>query len=112
MKHSIHAQSKFAKDRDLFARSGSQAICDSLIFEWDDATGEVTGPSASLVLEMVKGMASYGPPPGSYWTFTANALKSRGEMALLIASCWELPEEFRADLQALPVPRVTYPQMH
>lgn len=112
MKHTINAASLRAHARAVYAGSPEEVVCDPLVFTWDDETGEVTGPSADLVLEMVKGMAVYGPPPGSYWKFTADALKSRSEMALLIASSWELPKEFWADLQALPVPRVVYPQMH
>ena len=109
MKHHINAPSQFAHARDLFARSGEEEVCDPLVFVWDDETGEVSGPSAELVRRMAASAAAYGPPPGGMWTFSPNALKSRAEMAVLIASCWELPAELRADFPEYETPYPALP---
>ena len=110
MLHTINAPSKFAGDEALFAGWPELLyVTRPLVFVWNDETGEVSGPSAEVVLDTVQGQAKYGPPPGGMWTFSPNALKSRAEMAVLIASCWELPAELRGDFPEYETPYPALP---
>jgi hypothetical protein len=105
MQHTINAQPKFTGDINLFAGWPEFLyVTQPLVFTWHDETGEVSGPSAELVREIAQGEAKYGPPPGGMWTFSAGALKSRAEMAVLIASEWELPAELRDDFPLYETP--------
>lgn len=64
-----------------------------LVFEWDERTGAVTGPSADLVKEVA---ADGGVPlhPAPAWhTFGAEPLKSRTDMAAIIGHLHQLPDD-------------------
>jgi hypothetical protein len=66
-----------------------------LIFDWDDETGEVTGPGADLVMRMFKnGKVCAHPEP---WSWDLTSTKSRTDIAAVIGSGWILPEELADD---------------
>ncbi|MGI9212616.1 MAG: hypothetical protein ACR2HF_09095 [Methylococcaceae bacterium] len=65
-----------------------------LIFDWDEETGTITGPGAPRILEMAKwGGAKYGPHPGLSWEFSAEPLKSKTDMAVIIGRNNRIPED-------------------
>jgi hypothetical protein len=68
---------------------------DPLIFDWDDETGEITGPSADFVLACFKhGNISAHPIP---WDWDLTSTKSRTDIAAVIGSLWDLPPDFVDD---------------
>ena len=72
-----------------------------LVFEWDERTGAITGPSADLVKEVA---ADGGVPlhPAPAWhTFSAEPLKSRADMAAIVGYLHQLPEELAGDYPAV-----------
>ena len=72
-----------------------------LVFEWDERTGAITGPSADLVKEVA---ADGGVPlhPAPAWhTFGAEPLKSRADVAAIIGHLHQLPDELAADYPAV-----------
>lgn len=98
MKHHINARPLDTGNADFLAAWPELAyVTRPLVFVWDDETGEVSGPSADIVRGLSQHAVRYGPPPVGTWTFSQDALTSRTEMAVLIASEWELPDELRAD---------------
>lgn len=110
MKHSIHALPLDAGNAEFLAAWPELAyVTRPLVFVWDDETGDVSGPSADLVRGLAQHEVRYGPPPGGAWTFSPNALKSRSEMAVLIASEWELPSFLAGDLPTYETPAPAVP---
>lgn len=72
-----------------------------LVFEWDERTGAVTGPSAELVKEAA---ADGGVPlhPAPAWhPFGAEPLKSRADVAAIIGHLHQLPEDLAGDYPAV-----------
>lgn len=64
-----------------------------LVFDWDDETGKVSGPSAAWILELAA--RSYVPiyPPPQDWPLGPEPLKSKADMAAIIGYRHELPED-------------------
>ena len=61
-----------------------------LVFDWDEATGAISGPSAVTILTMAReGGVSLHPHP-SYHAFGAEPLKSRTDLAAMVVAvcCW------------------------
>jgi len=109
MKHTINAQPLNASTQGLAGWPELEYLTRPLVFVWDDETGEVSGPSADIVRGLAQHGVSYGPPPGGMWTFSPGALKSRAEMAVLVASDWELPAELRDDFPEYDTPYPALP---
>jgi hypothetical protein len=66
-----------------------------LVFDWDDETGEITGPSAEFVLGCFADVAIDAHPRPRIWELTST--KSRTDIAALIGSSWVPPPDFVAD---------------
>jgi hypothetical protein len=66
---------------------------DPLIFDWDDETGEISGPSAAWILEVAA--CRYVPinPPPQSWDLSPEPLKSKTDMAAIIGVWHRLPED-------------------
>ncbi|GHT95449.1 hypothetical protein FACS1894116_10980 [Betaproteobacteria bacterium] len=61
------------------------------MFDWDDETGEITGPSAGKILEAFKrGEVSVRPRP---WGVNISSTKSRTDMAAVVGNYHILPPE-------------------
>jgi hypothetical protein len=74
------------------SRAGDQ---DPLVLDWDDETGEVTGPGADFVLAVFRdGIVGARPEP---WSWNLTSTKNRTDMAAVIGSWWVLPKELAAD---------------
>lgn len=64
-----------------------------LIFDWDPEAGEVSGPSAGMILEIAaSGGVSIYPPP-QHWIFGTEPLKDKYDMAAIIGVWHKLPED-------------------
>ncbi len=65
----------------------------ALVFDWDEDTGEVSGPSAGRIRELAA--RHYVPiyPPPQYWDLSTAPLKDRADMAAIIGFEHELPED-------------------
>jgi hypothetical protein len=64
-----------------------------LVFDWDIESGEVSGPSAGVILEIAaSGGVSIYPPP-QYWAFGKEPLKDRYDMAAIIGAWHDVPED-------------------
>jgi hypothetical protein len=76
-----------------------------LVFDWDDETGEISGPSAGRILDMATW--SYIPiyPPPQGWDLSQEPLKSKADMAAIIGYRHELPEDLREHYPGLSTPR-------
>jgi hypothetical protein len=65
-------------------------INDPLVFDWDDETGEITGPGAERVLECFKdGHVPAHPIP---WNWDLTSPKSKTDLAAIIGYSHELPD--------------------
>lgn len=66
-----------------------------LVFDWDDETGEITGPSADMVLAIFRdGVVDARPEP---WSWNLTSTKNRADIAAVIGSSWVLPAELADD---------------
>jgi hypothetical protein len=62
-----------------------------LVFDWDDETGEVTGPSAEEILKKFKdGEVDAHPLP---WSVSISSTKSRTDIAAVVGDNHVLPPE-------------------
>jgi hypothetical protein len=84
-----------------FNCQGSPAwVREPLVFDWNDATGEVTGPGADFVLAVFKdGIVSAHPVP---WSWDLTSTKNRTDIAAVIGSGWALPDELADDYPQCP----------
>jgi hypothetical protein len=63
----------------------------SLVFDWDDETGDVTGRDAEFILaEFRSGCTSIHPRPAT-WDLTST--KNKTDLAAVIGDFWKLPPE-------------------
>jgi hypothetical protein len=70
-----------------------------LVFDWNDETGEVTGPGADYVLGcFADGSVGIHPHPAG-WDLTST--KSRTDIAAVIGSHWAVPPDFVDDYPKL-----------
>ncbi len=74
----------------------------TLEFSWDSDTGKVTGRDADRVLEMAGWREIFAHPLPAAWEFSQNPLTNKTDMAAIIGSSWELPEDLRPH----------YPEIH
>lgn len=64
---------------------------DTLILDWNDETGEVTGPGAAIVMEMATWpCVELHPLPGGH-TLGPDPLRSKRDMAAILGSHWHCP---------------------
>lgn len=71
-----------------------------LVFDWDDETGEVTGPSAPEILLMFRvGKIDLHPMP---WSGPLSSTKNRADIAAVVGLRHKLPPEL-ADFYPQPV---------
>lgn len=62
------------------------------VFDWDDETGEITGPDAETIKQAAEaGGISIHPFP-SAWSFCNTPLKSKTDMAAIIGLGHRLPD--------------------
>ena len=63
------------------------------VFDWDADTGEISGPDAQRILDL----AGYGSieahPTPWVWTFSANPLQDKTDMAAILGFDHELPAD-------------------
>jgi hypothetical protein len=72
----------------------------SLVFDWDDETGEVTGRDAEQILaEFRLGHTDIHPIP-STWDLTST--KNKTDMAAVIGYCNELPDVLKDHYPQIP----------
>lgn len=72
--------------------SGSP-LAPPLVFDWDESSGTVSGPSADYIRRIASDrFVSAHPYPSSH-EFSAEPLKSRVDMAAIIGEYHRLPEE-------------------
>jgi hypothetical protein len=68
----------------------------TLIFDWDEVQGTVTGPGADYILKhAAQGSISVHPMPWSH-TFGAEPLKSKTDIAAIIGYQHKLPDDLAA----------------
>lgn len=68
---------------------------EALEFEWDPVAGTVAGPGADTIMAMVRaGVVPAHPRPQS-WYLSATPLKSWVDMAAIVGSEWQLPDQLR-----------------
>jgi hypothetical protein len=66
-------------------------VRDPLVFDWDDETGEIAGPSADYVLAVFKdGRVRARPTP---WGWNLTSTRNRTDIAAVIGYSWVLPPE-------------------
>ncbi|HCU68154.1 MAG TPA: hypothetical protein DGF30_02775 [Desulfomicrobium sp.] len=78
---------------------------DPLVFDWDEETGEISGPSAGRIREFAACRAVPIYPPPNYWDLSPEPLKSRVDMAAIIGIWHKLPEDLRGYYPHLPRPK-------
>lgn len=82
------------------------------VFDWDDTTGELTGPDAAIIrAEASIGGAFCHPCPAWPHEFSHEPLKSKTDMAAIIGWEHRLPDELADYYPRLPdddTPEVTY----
>ena len=67
-----------------------------LVFDWDEQTGEVSGPSAQWIKSLAaSGSTDAHPAPGG-WTFSSDPLKNKTDMAAILGYEHQLPKELAA----------------
>lgn len=64
-----------------------------LEFEWDEASGTVTGASADVIRSAAAEFGVPLHPAPAFHRFSANPLKSRADMAAIIGHLHQLPAE-------------------
>lgn len=65
-----------------------------LVFTWDPEAGTVTGPDAAQVRELAKpGAILDGHPRPRTLRLGMDPLKSRRDMAVVVGTNWQVPEE-------------------
>ena len=76
-----------------------------LVFDWDEEAGEVSGPSAAIILDMSTWpyIPIYPPPQG--WDLSPEPLKSRADMAAIIGYKHYIPEDLAAYYPGLSTPK-------
>ncbi|MBK8068875.1 MAG: hypothetical protein IPK27_15030 [Rhodanobacteraceae bacterium] len=67
-----------------------------LVFDWDVATGEVSGPDAARVLEMAKWPSVSAHPVPWAWDLGPEPTKSLTDMAAILGWSHDLPDELAA----------------
>jgi len=58
-----------------------------IVFDWDESTGEVKGQDAEKIKDMATWGSVYAHPCPWSWTLSADPLKSKTDMAVIIG--WE-----------------------
>ncbi len=72
----------------------ANADIEPLEFEWDEATGAVSGPGAQTLRALVRrGEVEAGPHPRCSWSVDEHSLTSHEGLALLVGHAWVLPPE-------------------
>lgn len=66
-----------------------------LVFDWDEEAGEVSGPSAEIILAMIRCPYIPKSPPPDCWYLSPEPLKSKADMAAIIGVWHNLPEDLR-----------------
>lgn len=64
-----------------------------LIFDWDDETGDVTGPGAELILKISTFDAVLAGPYPMEWKLSNNPLSNKTDMAAIIGLYWRVPDD-------------------
>lgn len=82
--------------------SGNPAAV-TLEFTWDPETGEIGGPGAPLILERIAwGAVQLHPMSSAPWKLGRDPLRSWRDMAAIVGSEWQLPEEIAPHYPYLP----------
>ncbi|MDR2508288.1 MAG: hypothetical protein LBD67_09935 [Candidatus Accumulibacter sp.] len=63
----------------------------SLVFDWDDETGEISGRDVAHVHECFEGKTISAHPMPCSWTLTSP--KNRTDIAAIVGRHWHLPPE-------------------
>ena len=66
-------------------------IWDTLVFDWDDETGAISGRDADYVLNLFEGKTIAAHPRPCEWDLTSP--KNRTDIAAIVGNCWRLPPE-------------------
>ena len=65
----------------------------TLVFDWDVETGEISGPDAQRILRFAEyGSIEAHPTPWA-WTFSKTPLKNKTDMAAMVGFDHELPAD-------------------
>ncbi len=64
-----------------------------LVFDWDMATGEVSGPGAQWILDVARHGSTPAHPVPWQWTFSKTPLKSKTDMAAIVGYEHALPAD-------------------
>lgn len=83
----------------------------TLVFDWDIATGEVSGTGAQWILDVAQHGSIGAHPLPWEWTFSNAPLKSRTDMAAIVGYEHELPADladFYPKWQGNGAPDVSY----
>jgi hypothetical protein len=82
-----------------------------LVFDWDLATGTVSGPSAQWIRDMAADGSTAAHPLPWQWTFSKTPLKSKTDMAAIVGYQHALPADladFYPKWQGSGAPDVNY----
>lgn len=74
----------------------------TLVFDWDIATGELSGAGAQWIREMAQHGSIAAHPLPWQWTFSGAPLKSKTDMAAILGYEHELPADLAAFYPQLP----------
>lgn len=67
----------------------------TLIFDWDEETGEVTGPNAAEILDVASWGEIWAHPYPCTWKLSAEPTKSKTDMAAIIGYWHKLPDDLK-----------------
>jgi len=83
----------------------------TLVFDWDISTGEVSGPAAQFLLDMARDGSIPAHPMPWQWTFSKTPLQNKTDMAAMVGYQHELPADladFYPKWQGSGAPETSY----